>query len=293
MLLTLGVYFTLTLFSSYFCSVFLLLDNLKVEKKKKKTAEGACQPNPDRLVLTELLNGVDSFQTTARGMEEDGSFLEKELDRTRAMLDRTKLMLQLTEDRESASPRTIVDENLEKIKDRSSPPVKTLEVAEKAVKLQVEEAKKVEMELLEKVEAAKVDIDTGRKALEDALLKVKEASRNCGYDYGRFDMDIPRRKRSVKCSSSRKRRRRCIHKSTKFKNSSAMSSSSCASTTTTRMLLDGVGGGRKMVATTDTSSAILSIGQILRMKLIGSEEMEIKSDDEPEVSLREMLKTKI
>ncbi|XP_072961776.1 WEB family protein At2g38370-like [Typha angustifolia] len=145
--------------------------------------------------------------------------------------------------------------------------------------LQVDEANRSKSELLMKVEEAEVEAKASKKALEEALKKVEAAN------IGKLAIEEALRR----WRSEHGQRRRSIQSSTKFKNYSShhRRDSRTIDLNGLNLVTDGSRNSLKPA---------MSIGQILSMKLTGSEECDTgvweKKTERPKVSLGEILNKK-
>ncbi|XP_072975780.1 WEB family protein At2g38370-like [Typha angustifolia] len=128
-----------------------------------------------------------------------------------------------------------------------------------AAMLEVEAANKSELELLEKVEEVTADVATGRKALEEALMREDAANKE--------KLAVEEALRRLRSEHNQKTR--FSHNSTKFKNYSATPRRGDT------QLLD-VNGLSLINKSKSISEPTLSIGQILSRKLMGPEDTEAR-----------------
>lgn len=150
-----------------------------------------------------------------------------------------------------------------------------------AAMLEVEEAKQSKLELLEKVDEAIADVETSRKALEEALEREEAANRE------KFGIEEALRI----WRSEHGQKRRSVINSTKFKNYSSTPHRRGSQMLDVNGLSLVTGGSRSMVGPT------LSIGQILSRKLMAHEDFEThvaeKIKGKPKVSLGQILSKKL
>lgn len=149
-----------------------------------------------------------------------------------------------------------------------------------AAMLEVEGAKQSKLELLEKVDEALADVETSRKALEEALKREEAANRE--------KLAVEEVLRIWRSEHGQKRR--SVINSTKFKNYSSTPHRRCVQMLDVNGLSLATGGSRSMLGPT------VSIGQILSRKLMGPEDFEIhvaeKIKGKHKVSLGQILSKK-
>ncbi|OAY82295.1 WEB family protein [Ananas comosus] len=146
-----------------------------------------------------------------------------------------------------------------------------------AATLEVERAKQSKLELVEGVEA---EVSTGRKALEEALKREEAAN----------EVKLEAEEALRRMRSELGQQRRSVHSSTKFKNSAGTQRRGGS------QMLDVNGLSLATSGPLTVLGSTLSIGQILRKKLMAPEEhkvrMSAKGNGKPRVSLAQILAQK-
>ncbi|XP_020101672.1 WEB family protein At2g38370-like [Ananas comosus] len=149
-----------------------------------------------------------------------------------------------------------------------------------AATLEVERAKQSKLELVEKVEGVEAEVSTGRKALEEALKREEAAN----------EVKLEAEEALRRMRSELGQQRRSVHSSTKFKNSAGTQRRGGS------QMLDVNGLSLATSGPLTVLGSTLSIGQILRKKLMAPEEhkvrMSAKGNGKPRVSLAQILAQK-